>query len=90
MFLATSYEAQAEMEDALAREARPLHWSDQFATYQDACDYYGCDGPAQAAAEDAYYDAIAREDAMDDMEANGVVPFLRKAAPYAYDDDLPF
>ena len=26
-------------------------WADQFATYQDACDYYGCDGPAQLAAE---------------------------------------
>ncbi len=22
-------------------------WADQFNTYQDACDFYGCDGPRE-------------------------------------------
>lgn len=30
-------------------------WADQFATYDDACRYYGCDTPAQAAAEEQWH-----------------------------------
>lgn len=46
-------------------------WADQFATYADACRYYGIDTPAQLKAEDEYYAAIDRDYAMDAMEARG-------------------
>jgi hypothetical protein len=59
--LMMSYEAQEEMEEALAFEARPMTWADQFATYEEACAYYGADTPAQLAGEDAFYEALAKE-----------------------------
>ncbi len=46
-------------------------WADQFNTYQDACDFYGCDGPRELAIEARYEaerDAIEMQDA---MEARG-------------------
>jgi hypothetical protein len=29
-------------------------WADQFNTYQEACDFYGCDGPREFAFESRY------------------------------------
>lgn len=46
-------------------------WADQFNTYQDACDFYGCDGPREFASEDRYR---AEEDAIENqdwMETHG-------------------
>jgi hypothetical protein len=44
-----------------------MTWADQFNTYQDACDFYGCDGPREWATERAI-ECIEVQDA---MEARG-------------------
>jgi hypothetical protein len=47
------------------------NWADDFNTYEDACRYYGCDTPAQLAAEaeaDFAEECVADQD---DMEARG-------------------
>ena len=44
-----------------------MTWADQFNTYQDACDFYGCDGPRELAAERA----VEHIEAQDAMEAIG-------------------
>ncbi len=46
-------------------------WADQFNTYQDACDFYGCDGPREFAAEARHYAAIEAIEMQDAMEARG-------------------
>jgi hypothetical protein len=46
-------------------------WADDFNTYQDACDFYGCDGPRELAIEAAYLDAEAAIENQDWMEAHG-------------------
>lgn len=53
-------------------------WADQFNTYQDACDFYGCDGPRELAAEERYHAAIDAVDTQDAMEARGgpLPPFV--------------
>lgn len=42
-------------------------WADQFNTYQDACDFYGCDGPREWRIE-RNEESIEIQDA---MEARG-------------------
>lgn len=84
MVRATDFFSEEDYNAALDEEAAahfPDHWSNHFATYADACHYYGAD-----TVEDDYYDSLAREAAMDDMEANGVVPYYRALPPYAYED----
>jgi hypothetical protein len=49
-------------------------WADQFNTYQDACDFYGCDGPRELAVEDRYHAEIESIEAQDEMEARGGPP----------------
>jgi hypothetical protein len=63
-------------------------WADDFNTYQEACDFYGCDGPAQLRAEAAEDLAEARIALQDEMEARG-------GPRFAFDrswinDELPF
>jgi hypothetical protein len=65
-------------------------WADDFNTYTEACEYYGCDTPAQLAAEAAYDLARDRIAAQDEMEARGGPVFRRSPYPLPYDDDLPF
>lgn len=46
-------------------------WADDFRTFEDACNYYGCDTPAQLAAE---FEERWQDDmilAQDEMEARG-------------------
>jgi hypothetical protein len=63
------------------------NWSDHFNTYQDACDYYGCDGPRELEAEAKYLDAEAAIETQDLMEAfGGPLPRHR----FADDDEIPF
>ena len=38
-------------------------WADDFNTYQEACDFYGCDGPREFAAEARYESERAEEEA---------------------------
>ena len=46
-------------------------WADQFNNYQDACDFYGCDGPREFAAEERYRAAEEAVETQDAMEARG-------------------
>jgi hypothetical protein len=46
-------------------------WADQFNTYQDACDFYGCDGPRELALEARIEAEEAAIEAQDWMEAHG-------------------
>jgi len=46
-------------------------WADNFNTYQEACDFYGCDGPKQLAAEAAWFDSEAAIENQDWMEIHG-------------------
>jgi hypothetical protein len=46
-------------------------WADHFNTYQDACDFYGCDGPRELAAEAHYLDQEAAIENQDWIEAHG-------------------
>jgi hypothetical protein len=64
-------------------------WADDFNTYDEACRYYGCDTPAQVAAEEAYYRALDCIAVQDEMEARGGPVFVRSyyVSP---DDDYPF
>jgi hypothetical protein len=53
-------------------------WADQFNTYQDACDFYGCDGPRELAAEERYRAMEEAVEMQDAMEARGgpLPPFV--------------
>jgi hypothetical protein len=73
-------------------------WADDFNTYREACEYYGCDTPEQIEAENEYY---AREEYIawqDDLETRGpripeVFVELSDASLWkssAYDDGIPF
>lgn len=46
-------------------------WADQFNTYQDACDFYGCDGPRELAADARYEAEQFAIEVQDWMEAHG-------------------
>ena len=62
-------------------------WADDFNTYQEACDYYGCDGPDVFAAEAAEDLFLARVEFQDDMEARGGPLFV---AALSFDEEIPF
>lgn len=63
-----------------------MSWADHFNTYQDACDFYGCDGPRELAIEAAYEEAEACISNQDWMEANGrPCPDWRSLS-----EDIPF
>ena len=55
----------------LKRETDMRTWADEFNTYQDACDAYGCDGPRELAAEDRYNAERGSIETQDAMEARG-------------------
>ena len=61
-------------------------WADDFNTYEEACIFYGADTPASLAGEDAYFDALYLNEAMDDMEARGG-PVVTDPT---FEDDIPF
>lgn len=65
-------------------------WADDFATYDDACRYYGCDTPAQVAAEEAYYAQEAWVAEQDDLEAGGPRFDAYRSCYATSFDDLPF
>jgi hypothetical protein len=44
-------------------DANMRTWADDFNTYQEACDYYGCDGPRELAMEAAADAERAEEEA---------------------------
>ena len=46
-------------------------WADDFNTYDEACRFYGCDTPAQVAAECEQQRREELIEMMDDMEAKG-------------------
>lgn len=46
-------------------------WADQFNTYQDACDFYGCDGPRELACQAQWEMEEGCIETQDWMEANG-------------------
>jgi hypothetical protein len=52
-------------------------WADDFNTYQDACDFYGCDGPRQFAAEAEYELRLYTIELADRMERGEIQPGLR-------------
>lgn len=56
-------------------------WADQFNTYQDACDFYGCDGPRELAIEARIEAEEGYIETQDWMEANG-----RPYPKYVYSD----
>ena len=61
-------------------------WADDFNTYDEACAYYGCDTPAQAAVEaraEMEDDWIAHQDRMEAL--GGPVPYVGPS-----DDWIPF
>lgn len=62
------------------------NWADDFATYDDACRFYGADTPANIEAEAAEFNAQSWIEVQDDMEARGG-PALRIIYP---DDEIPF
>lgn len=57
------------------------HWSNDFNTYADACRFFGCDTPAQMAAEQADYDA---------EEATRQAAFIGPRQPVPAGDEIPF
>lgn len=61
-------------------------WSDDFATFDDACRFYGCDTPADLAAEARYLDEESWIEHQDILEALGGPRFV---APLI-DDEIPF
>lgn len=46
-------------------------WADQFNTYDEACEYYGADTPAQVAQEEKWRNLEDGIEEMDAMEARG-------------------
>lgn len=80
--------------------ARFGNWADDFNTYTEACEYYGCDTPAQVAAEMEARDAEDNILSQDEMEARGgplvYYPAYRLDHPgFAWDvslldDGMPF
>ena len=48
-----------------------MNWAEQFNTYQDACDYYGCDGPRELAIEARIEAEEGSIEMQDMMEARG-------------------
>jgi hypothetical protein len=63
-----------------------MSWADQFNTYQDACDFYGCDGPRELAIEAEREAAEGAIETQDWMEAHG-----RPYPAFRWDDDtIPF
>lgn len=46
-------------------------WADHFNTYQDACDFYGCDGPRELAIEARFEAEEACIANQDWIEAHG-------------------
>lgn len=59
------------------------NWADDFNTYADACRFYGCDTPADIAAEMAERDAEEAAEQMDAMMARGGPVFIPSG-------DIPF
>ena len=49
-----------------------MAWTDTFNTYEEACEYYGVDTPAQVAEEQEYYAQLEAIDHQDALEAGGV------------------
>ena len=68
-------------------------WADHFNTYQDACDFYGCDGPRELAAEARYYAEIDAIETQDAMEARGG-PLPKYISPFSgealINDEIPY
>lgn len=64
------------------------HWSDEFATYSDACIAYGVDTPEQIAAELRADAEEYNERCMDAMMAGVIQPNAYFAEPL--DDYIPF
>ena len=81
-------------------DEEPFHtgtWADTFATYADACEYYGVDTPAQLRAEAEAEAAAWDAGEMDRMEAASTlsepwrwVEDRPGACSPAGDDNLPF
>ena len=46
-------------------------WADHFNTYQDACDFFGCDGPRELAIEARIEAEEASIETQDLMESRG-------------------
>lgn len=63
-----------------------MPWADHFNTYEEACEFYGVDTPAQAAEDARFYDELWAEEAKDMEAAFG--PYV--AAPFYLDDEIPF
>ena len=57
----------------------------EFESYEHACYYYGCDTPAQLAAEARYEEQEGWIEAQDEMEARGG-PRLSPDLAYDFDD----
>jgi len=65
-----------------------MSWSDEFATFTDACIAYGVDTPAQLEAEAEYEAELwAIERAALEAEYG---PYVLPAVVYATGDDIPF
>jgi len=61
-------------------------WADDFNTFEEACNFYGCDTPAQIEAEGRYLDQEGWIESQDDMEARGGPVYCA----WAYLPDIEF
>ncbi len=65
-------------------------WSIQFNTYQEACEFYGCDGPRELAAEARYRAAEDAIEAQDAMEARGGPVYVDYRVRYEIEHGHPW
>jgi hypothetical protein len=62
------------------------HWSNDFNTYEDCCNFYGIETPAQLAADAEYEAEASWIEAQDVLEARGTPKFRTVYA----NDEIPY
>lgn len=65
-------------------------WADDFNTYEEACNYYGVDTPAQIAAEVDYHTREEWIVEQDDLESRGPTFNAYRSNYVTGFDELPF
>jgi hypothetical protein len=65
-----------------------MNWADYFNTYEEACDFFGADTPAQVEAEQNYWASVEAVMEQDRLEACG--PTVGRFADPDLDIPFPF